>query len=624
MPQNGSRTSSLTLLGKLSPVANALLSNSRMNLVVLSAFAANLILLFPVFFPNLRDITGFAEAAYINNGKRLVEGVMTPFGYSPLSSFLYAATYLPVQGSPYWLIYSCTIGRFLLFGLLWGSSYLVAKTQSALASPFVMIMFLLVSQTLVHLIAHGSHALFAAMSAFALWQVLSFYETKRISHLTTASVFIGLAVLARSGEGLILFLVLLLLLPFLKGGLKTKTAYLSAALLPCAAIVLGYIVAYRLLVGSFDLGMAEYSYFTFEQGHGMAFQSEYDENEEFYVLGQMDARRLFGTPQENQYSIATAILRNPKAYLERVPRLIGLIPGYVIIMYASLGVVFFLITARGIIELIRRRLYLLLSIFLLWCSYLLVYAVLVFQPRHFLLPYYAVFLLSSVGLTALVDNFHSRKERYLWALALVVLMIIALTVGRAKTFATAGLVLLVFGIAWMTMHRYRTVQPIKAIGVMLASAPFILGAQYPEPRFRNIGIAADERATLFMRERLPPGAPVGAYQPINPWMANLTYIPMYRSSLPQFRSQEDFGKWMKENRLHAIYADIYLKKLEPAVWQLVQERIGQDLRVGFVSEDENIHVLLTATDSPLDLAGYVDRPWYSSQPRFRSSAAADP
>jgi hypothetical protein len=412
-------------------------------------------------------------------------------------------------------------------------------------------------------------------------------------------------------------------LAFLKGGLKTKTAYLSAALLPCAAIVLGYVLAYRLLVGSFGLGMAEYSYFTFEQGHGMAFQSEYDENEEFYVLGQMDARRLFGTPQENQYSIATAILRNPRAYLERVPRLIGLIPGYVIIMYASLGVVFFLIAARGIIELIRRRLYLLLSILLLWCSYLLVYAVLVFQPRHFLLPYYVVFLLSSVGLTALVENFDSKKERYLWALALIVLMITALIAGRAKTFATAGLVLLVFGITWMTMRRYRTVQPIGAIGLMLASAPFILGAQYPEPRFRNIGIAADERATLFMRERLPPAAPVGAYQPINPWMANLTYIPMYRSSIPELRSQEDFGRWMKENRLHAIYADIYLKKLEPAVWQLVQERIGQDLRVGFVSEDEGIHVLLTSTDSTLDLEGYVDRPWFSPQPRFTSPSGSD-
>jgi hypothetical protein len=105
-------------------------------------------------------------------------------------------------------------------------------------------------------------------------------------------------------------------------------------------------------------------------------------------------------------------------------------------------------------------------------------------------------------------------------------------------------------------------------------------------------------------------------------MANLTYIPMYRSALPEFPSQEDFGRWMKENRLHAIYADSYLKKLEPAVWQLVQERIGHDLTVGFVSEDEGIHVLLTATESTLDLEGYVDRPWYSSQPRFRSSAAS--
>src|SRR5918992_891177 len=176
MFQNGSRTSSLTRPGKLSLVGNALLSNSCMNLIVLLAFALNFVLVFPFFLPDLKEISGFAEAAYINNGKRLIEGVLTPFGYSPLSSFLYAATYLPVQGSPYWLMYSCTIGRLLLFGLMWVSSYLVAKTQSSLVSPFVMILLLLVSPVLLHLLVHGSHALFAAMSAFALWQVLSFYE----------------------------------------------------------------------------------------------------------------------------------------------------------------------------------------------------------------------------------------------------------------------------------------------------------------------------------------------------------------------------------------------------------------------------------------------------------------
>ena len=121
------------------------LSEKGINPIVLLAFVVNFVLSFSALFPNLSDITGFGEAAYINNGKKLVEGVLTPFGYSPLSSFLYAATYLPVQNSPYWLIYSCTGGRLLLFGLLWTSAYLVAKSQSRLASPYVVIVFLLVS-----------------------------------------------------------------------------------------------------------------------------------------------------------------------------------------------------------------------------------------------------------------------------------------------------------------------------------------------------------------------------------------------------------------------------------------------------------------------------------------------
>ncbi len=598
------------------------LSEKGINPIVLLAFVVNFVLSFSALFPNLSDITGFGEAAYINNGKKLVEGVLTPFGYSPLSSFLYAATYLPVQNSPYWLIYSCTGGRLLLFGLLWTSAYLVAKSQSRLASPYVVIVFLLVSPALVQLIVHGSHALFAAMSAFGLWQVLLFYESRHTRHLMVASVFVGLAVLARSGEGLILFSVLVLFSVLFERRLKTRHACLRASLLPFAAIVVGYILAYRILAGSFDLGMAEYSYFTFEQGHGLAHQAEYDEKRDFYVVGQMEARRLFGTPEENHYSIATAIRRNPQAYVERVPRLIGLIPETVIVTYAGLGVVFFLVAGRGILELIKRRLYGLISILLLWCSYTLVYPLLVFQPRHFLLPYYVVFLLASVGLTAIVDNFESEKGRHLWALVLLGVLVAALVKGRARTFATDSIALLGFAITWIVMLRNRTVQSIRAIGMMLALIPFLLFAQYSEPRFRKIGIAADERATLYMRDHLKPGAPVGAYEPINVWTANLTYIPMFRSALPKFQTEEDFTTWMKDNRLHAIYVDSYLKVEEPAVWEIVQKQIGRALTIGFASEKGDIEILLAASNSTVDLAGYVERPWYSSKPRFVTPSAA--
>jgi hypothetical protein len=610
---------------EMAPAAD--LSRSRVCswLFVCLLFALNMALVSSVFLPNLRDITGFAEAAYINNGRKVIQGELTPFGYSPLSSLLYALTYIPVRESPYWLIYSCTIGRILLFALLWASSYAIATTFAGLASPLVMIGLLAISPALLYLVAHGSHALFAAMSAFALWQVLLLYQSKATRHLIIASVFVGLAVLSRSGEGLFLWMVLILLAVWLHRDSKRLSLSLAASLCPCAIILGGYILLYYGQVGRFDLGMAEYSYFTFEQGHGLAYQSRYDQRENFYVNGQVDARRLFGTPEENNYSIATAIYRNPSAYLQRVPRLVALAPSYAIREYGgSLGLIFFLLAVRGLIDLAHQKLYTLLSILFLWCSYFLTYLLLVFQATHFLFPYYIVFVLTSIGLTAAIRNISSRKEISLWCAVFVGLIITGIAAKHVVFFSTCLFFLLAFTTVWTVMNRWRRVESITAIGIILALAAFAIRAEYPQPKFRQLGIAVDEQATLFMKQHLKPRTPVGAYAPINVWMADLTYIPMFRSALPEIASVQDLLDWMKKNHLAGVYVDPHLQRQEPSLWAIVEGQIGKSLKVGFTSEKGEVQVLLANTEGPpADLTGYVERPWFSSKERFVSRPAAE-
>jgi hypothetical protein len=161
---------------------------------------------------------------------------------------------------------------------------------------------------------------------------------------------------------------------FLSRGTQGVGRALAAATLPVIILTGGYIFIHSKLVGEVDLGMAEYSYFTFEQGHGLAYQFKYDGTENFYVAGQMDARRVFGTPEENRYSIKTAILRDPAAYLERIPALIRQVPRYAIETYGGgIGIVILLFAARGILELIRNKLYKPLSVLLLWSGYLVIY-----------------------------------------------------------------------------------------------------------------------------------------------------------------------------------------------------------------------------------------------------------
>jgi hypothetical protein len=526
---------------------------------------------------------------------------------------------LPVQESPFWLIYSCMIGRLALFGLLWSSAYLLATALQGLMPPLIMAGLLVVSPALITLMPQASHPLFSAMSAFALWQTLLFAQTSAVRPLILASLFVALSILARSGEGLVIWAALVVIAAWNGYRARRLLVSVAASLLPCAALLSAYLVFDYAQLGRFDLGMAEYSYFTFEQGHGLAYQSDYDPKENSYVNGQMDARRLFGTPEENNYSILTAITRNPEAYLQRVPRLVRLAPEYALAQYGgTLGMMFFLFAARGVIELVRRKLYGLLSILLLWCSYTIVYLVLVFQPVHFLFPYYVVFVLTGIGLVCTINNFENGKERVGWGVALAALLIGGLQGERAIIFSSAIFLILTFVLVAAVLHRYQKIEVRSAVGILLIFLALGLKAHYPAPKFLTLGEAEAERAALFMKQHLVSGTPVAAYEPINVWMADMTYIPMMRSTLPDIQSRDDLRAWMNDNRLGAIYVDAALRNNEPKVWEVVQQQIGDILKPAFVSKAGDVQVL--TRDQGEAYAGlpadYIERPWFSSKPRF--------
>ena len=587
-------------------------------------FSINVELVWPTFVPNLSEITAFAEAAYINNGRMLAEGMMVPLGYSPLSAILYALIYIPFESTPYWLVYCCWVGRVLLFALLWASAYLVAEalagkeSDSNLVSPLLVVALAFVSPALINLITQAGHALFAAMSAFALSHLLLFCRSNQKKYLIAASFFVAASVLARSGEGLILWISLIGLATWLRGRLNL-TQSLAGSILPCAAILVAYMLLYSSVTGQFDLGMAEYSYFAFEQGQGLAHQSHYPVSANFYVDGQLEARRLFGTPEENGYSIFAAIMRNPIAYIERVPQLIKLVPMNAIAMYGGgLGLAFFFFAVRGVIELARQNHYRSLAILLLWSSYLALYPFLVFQPMHFLFPYYVILVLTAVGLTATIRNSDGRTERCLWYVTFAATLAAGVALGHARLVSIFLFLLLGIALLWMVMRRYREVKSIEFVGLFLLLIGLVLHNKVPEHKFATLGIAAEDQATLFLRDHLKAGTPVAAYAPKNIWMAKLTYIPMFRSASEL--NEQNFRNWIESNHVRAIYVDPNLKVLEPSFWALVQAHKGRDLSLAFSADGGKYQVLYSNYKHPGEvLEGYIERPWYSSKPRFISN-----
>ena len=75
-------------------------------MIVVLGLLVNIILIYPKLTPQLTDIESFNESGYIYGGKELASGNFENIGRSPLAASFYALTYIPVQGSPDWFVYS--------------------------------------------------------------------------------------------------------------------------------------------------------------------------------------------------------------------------------------------------------------------------------------------------------------------------------------------------------------------------------------------------------------------------------------------------------------------------------------------------------------------------------------
>jgi hypothetical protein len=378
-------------LGSTEGLQPSRLGGRDLRLVVALAFILNVILVFPVFTPGLSDIGNFDEARYITRGSSLAVRDLPPLSENPVTSLFYALIYLPVRGSDFWFVYTCAIGRFLLFSLLWISSYLLARKISRISSPLIMVGLLMVLPAIVILIREGGHALFTAVSAFGLSRFLCFYRYRTLKDLWTASTLLGVSLLCRLGEGTFLIISFIALSAVIGISDKRSRETLTAAIIPCVAIVGGYMLTYYSFTGKSPFGASSYFYLSFEEGHGIAYQDKYP-GLNFWVEGELEARQLFGTMEENHGSVIHAIRRNPTAYLNRIPRLALLAVPLALGVYGGpLSLWFFFLVLLGSIELVKGREFMLMGILLSSLSYLLIYVLLAVREPYLLLPFPILF-----------------------------------------------------------------------------------------------------------------------------------------------------------------------------------------------------------------------------------------
>jgi hypothetical protein len=564
----------------------------RTGLIALFAFGLSAYLASSFFLPNLDGIGGWDEAAYVDSGRTLVAGTWPSVAANPLVGVLYALTYLPFSRSDFWLIHSTSLGRVVLFVLIWLSVYAVATQLARWTHPLTLVGLLFVSSIPLALIKFPSDALFVAMAAFSFWKLLSFYNNLRLTDLAWSSLFLGLAALARN-DGLVMGPILVVLAVVVSAGRTQVWKAVLTAAIPFVVVVGGYLLVHGWFSGDYRLGTQERAYDNFEAGQETVFSvTGIDPTLE----AKLEARRLFGTPEENNNSILRAVLRNPRAYLDRLAALIRNLPEFLLSAYGlRLAAILFLLALRGAWELWRQRERRLLVVFLLWPAHLASgVAITFFRVGHVQFPFYALYGLSAIGLTALIANRASSRERIVWTAVLLAMAgwsvaLQAPAVQFGVVCFGAGLVLTFW--IWPTGNGMSNARVAPALGLVFIGIGLLLHGDFPGPKTRTLGERPDEQAVVFMEHSFERGTRVAAGAPGPVAAARMTYMGLTSLDVPVGLAPSEFVGWLRDQGIEAVYVDYSLSAGNPAVWEMVSASIGQGLDRVFAAGEGDFQVL---------------------------------
>lgn len=551
-------------------------------------YLVNICILFALFLPNLKDINLWDEAAYINSGRLLMQGHINQFASSPLVSLFYGLIYLFVQKSPFWLLLADAIGRFVIFTLFFSGAYLVARELGRFFNPLIMLGLLTVMPLVVEMYNFPSDPLFAALSAFTFWQVLCFYNSHQVRHLWLASLFLGLAAAARN-DGLVLLPVLAAVSLILYLPNKRWWLVILACVIPFAIIVGGYILFAGVATGDFNPGIMERTYSNFEAGHEVIFSNAGKTNPT--IEAYIEARRVFGTPDYNDYSVITAIRHNPAIYLLRLKAIVKAFPSIFNDAYGiKYTIILLLLAIRGVIDLLKRKEIKLLLVMVLWTAPLAIgFINTIIRPGYLRFPFFILYALAGIGLFALINNINKRFEVIFWIIVSIPISLLSLITGKTAVFYGAFIFLIGLLMAWYLSWRYRDEVDLKPILFLIfLCAGLILHGNYPGPKSWHLGVDGDEAASFYMSQSLPKNTVVLAGTPAAVWMARLEYAGLNSTDLPTFVNDIEFADWVKRN-FDAIYID---HTISPYFLDLIEKRIGKEFLRVFVADDGDYQVLL--------------------------------
>lgn len=566
---------------------------------VAALFFAGIALNSAIFLPYFEEINSWDEVTYLTTGQALIDGgVMWPHSRGPLISFVYALLYLLTGWLDNWLLIISVAGRITGYGLIFLGAYKVGceLERRRLGHPLLITGMAVALPVYAPNLVNPGYTLFTGMAALAFWRLLVLVRRRQQSDLVKASIMIGLAALVRPEVALFAVMVIV--------GLATATSIrrvprmLVALVVPYVLINGGYMYLHYAQTGVFQFGAGEKMYTTFEASQMLLFERNGMTDVQWIEAAQADARRTYGTPEENQYSVARAIAHNPTAFIHRVginlQRTVPMIYTAYGVYWPFLTIPLTLLVVRGVIELVRRREWLMLATHVLWPAHLGVYFITISFPCYMVLPFFVIFSLACIGLCSGIANLGAWRERAGWAAGLVGVALTGLWLNEPWTLLVVALVVMALAVATLPALRTSRLGLAAAALVavfLVANRPYAVRTQWPAPA------TGFELQAAELKRMLPKGSRVLAYPGNSVKLAKMEWVaptPTMRS----FKDKDAFRKYLSEAGVNAVLVDTYLTGHNPYdMADVVNANIGTTLERVWSTDDGRFQILVAKARS---------------------------
>ncbi len=377
---------------------------------------------------------GLDDSGYLFDGVRLIEqGTLMPLGSGPLSGILNGALYFFFPRDHMLLGYVSFLRRTLLIIGIMAAAGISGKALGGRWAGWAAMALTGFARPVTTALMVTADSLYSALAGLGFALLVSGWIGEKrdggripLARWVGIGLLIGSAALARL-DGVILGGILIPVLWYIRGKSKPAArdalAFAGGFALPLAV----FLLTYGIVTGNWDPQIGQRSYLAFEQGHNLLYSGRYE------VIPTPSSADLYGTAEENGYSVLRAIARNPKAFLSRLPLMGANAVRMFYDAYSILGGAMFLFLAAGGAAILWRQMNrAIIGFALLWCLPLTGYALASYRQGFFGMLFPIVLTLVVAGAVPVIAQFLSPVRTEQVSLMTVWLLVAAaMTAGNA-------------------------------------------------------------------------------------------------------------------------------------------------------------------------------------------------